>query len=133
MVKPEAKKPEAPRFTDSDHDGVADVNDKCPGEKETIKGRLEFQQKRATLNTPSESLVKQLAAVLRANPDAKLRIDVFVTDLNTLEENNQMSAQRAATVRELLIREGVERRRIQTRALGMQKPLDPSAVELLLL
>ncbi len=157
--EPETKKPEAPKFVDSDHDGVADANDKCPDEKETIngiadddgcadkgeskvsitngkltfKGRLEFQQKRPALNAASEALIKQLAAVLRANPEARLRIDVYVTDLNTLEENNQMSAQRAATVRELLIREGVERRRIQTRALGMEKPLDPSAVELMLL
>jgi len=150
-------KVEAPKFLDADRDGVADANDKCPNEKEVIngiadddgcadkgdvkvsvkdgklafKGKLEFQTKKAGLTSASEGLLKQLAAVLRANPEAKLRIDVFVTDLNSLEENNQMSAQRAATLREMLIREGVERRRIVTRALGMERPLDPSAVELM--
>jgi outer membrane protein OmpA-like peptidoglycan-associated protein len=154
-----AQRAEVPKFADADRDGVADANDKCPNEKEvingiadddgcpdkgevkvsiannklTFKGRIDFLQKRATLNSGSESLVRQLAQVLRANPEAMLRVDVFVTDLNTLGENNQMSAQRAATVRELLIKEGVERRRIQTRALGMQKPLEPSAVEFMLL
>lgn len=146
-----------PGETDADRDGVVDARDKCPSEKENVNGvtdddgcpeppegiaivkgklqvngRIEFVLKRATLTAPAEVMIKQLAAALRAHPEAKLHLDVVVTEFTTSAENAQLGAQRAWVLKDLLIREGVERRRIQTKARGVERVREASSVELTL-
>lgn len=155
VVKPTEPSKPAPAFADADKDGVADADDKCPGEKETINGnldgdgcadpgdgkvaliggklqlraKLDFQARKAQPTAATESVLKQLALLLKANPGTRIKLDVFVTDQGSRNESESMSEQRAESLRAFLENEGIAPNRIQATAHGMERPLDPSSVE----
>jgi hypothetical protein len=142
-------------FVDTDRDGVADADDKCPTEKETINGnldgdgcpdpgegkvalvgtklqlrsRLDFLARQATPTPGTENVLRQLALVLKANPTTRVRFDVFVTDQASRDESEGMAQRRAEALRVFMEREGVAPGRIQSNPRGMERPLDPSNVE----
>jgi outer membrane protein OmpA-like peptidoglycan-associated protein len=142
-------------FVDTDRDGVADADDKCPTEKETINGnldgdgcpdpgegkvalvgtklqlrsRLDFLARQATPTPGTENVLRQLALVLKANPTTRVRFDVFVTDQASRDESEGMAQRRAEALRVFIEREGVAPGRIQSNPRGMERPLDPSNVE----
>ncbi len=142
-------------FFDADTDGVADAQDRCPTEKETINGvddddgcadkgdakvrlangkltlrrSIDFLQGKATLTAEAESLVKQLALVLKANPGTRVRVDVYVTELDSIPANRKLSMERAQALSTLLQREGITGVRASVNALGTSRPLMPSMVE----
>lgn len=154
-VKPAALPAPAVDFVDSDGDGVADADDKCPGEKETINGladndgcpdvgegkvalvggklqlraKIDFLARKAEPTPATESVLRQLALVLKANPKARVRFDVFVTDQGSRGESESMSERRAEALRSFLEAEGVSPTRIQSLPRGMERPLDPSSVQ----
>jgi outer membrane protein OmpA-like peptidoglycan-associated protein len=164
VAKPEPKpteaKPAEPArpavaFLDADRDGVADADDKCPSERETINGnqdgdgcpdpgegkvslvggklqlraKVEFTPRKAQPNPATEGLLKQLALLLKANPDKKVRFDVFVTEMDTSNANAAMSTERLEALTKLLSAEGVAAGRIKGVAHGMERPLEASSVE----
>ncbi|MDP1914940.1 MAG: tandem-95 repeat protein [Myxococcales bacterium] len=142
-------------FVDADKDGVADKDDKCPTEKETINGnldgdgcpdpgdakvalvgtklqlrsRLDFLAKKEKPTPASENVLRQLALLLKANPNTRVRFDVFVTDQATRGESESLSERRAEALRLFIENEGVAPGRIQSNPRGMERPLDPSSVE----
>ncbi len=142
-------------FVDTDKDGVADADDKCPTEKETINGnldgdgcpdpgegkvalvgtklqlrsRLDFLARQATPTPGTENVLRQLALLLKANPTTRVRFDVFVTDQTSRDESESMAQRRAEALRVFMEREGVAPGRIQSNPRGMERPLDPSNVE----
>lgn len=158
-AKPVAEPPAALKpvvaFVDADRDGVADADDKCPAEKETINGvqdgdgcadpgegkvslvagklqlraKVEFVARKAQPTPAAESVLRQLALLLKANPEKKVRFDVFVTEMDTSGANASMSTDRLKSLTDLLSAEGVSPGRIKGVAHGMERPLDPSSVE----
>lgn len=140
---------------DSDNDGVPDSADKCPNAKETINGvkdddgcadtgagaiantrgvlsmskPIAFVQGSSELTDASESVMAQLALTMKAKRNVKIVIEVFVTERPTREENNRLSLDRARTIRDTLTIAGIARGRFSVKAQGMQRPIDPSSVE----
>jgi outer membrane protein OmpA-like peptidoglycan-associated protein len=158
--KPAEPRPsEAPKpvgaFLDADRDGVADADDQCPGERETINGnqdgdgcpdpgegkvalvggrlqlraKLEFVAKKAQPTPATVGVLKQLGLLLKANPEKKVRFDVFVTEMDTSNANAAMSTERLEALTKALTAEGVAPGRIKGVAHGMERPLEPSSVE----
>ena len=143
------------RFADADHDGVADEDDLCPTEKETINGfkdddgcpdkgeglvnvtgdtlklkaHISFLKGKATFTRETEELLRQLGLTLRAKPGLRLRIDVFVSELGARPDNERLSGQRARAVRAFLEKRGADPGQLDVRAMGMLRPLEPSTVE----
>ncbi|MBL8919294.1 MAG: tandem-95 repeat protein [Myxococcaceae bacterium] len=142
-------------FLDTDSDGVADVDDKCPGQKETINGnldedgcpdpgegkvglvagrfvlraKLDFLPAKAEPTPATHGVLRQLALLLRANPRAKVKFNVFVSDQPSRGESESLSEQRATALRDLLVKQGIAPSRIEAVPRGMERPLDPSSVE----
>ncbi|MGE5183809.1 MAG: OmpA family protein [Acidobacteriota bacterium] len=134
---------------DNDSDGIADGVDKCPNEPETINGvqdddgcpdhgdslvvlspeRLElldaFQFARDKLNEKkTANLLGQIAATLRAHAEiARLRITVYVQPTRNPDKDQQLSDNRASSIRDALIERGVEPKRLVARGFGGEKPL----------
>lgn len=144
---------------DGDLDGVDDEADRCPGKKETINGNadddgcpdtgpvtvvvrardlelkspLAFDKGSSTLTASGKSVLAQLALTLKANPGIrKVRIEVFVTELNAREDNNQLSLGRAQQLERELTAQGVAKRRLEIVPMGTSRPLDPSNIEVLI-
>jgi uncharacterized protein (TIGR03382 family) len=138
---------------DNDRDGVADAADKCPAEPETINGvkdedgcpdkgkvkvlvegekivileKVFFANNKATILPKSFPLMKQVAQVLRANPQIELvRVEGHTDDKGDDGANLTLSKSRAEAVRERLIVEGIAAERLEAVGYGEARPIAPN-------
>ncbi len=135
---------------DNDGDGIADAADKCPNEPETrngvddddgcpdsggqvviVGGRIEipdaiqFETGKATLAGRSEALLDRIADKMKSNPQVKrVRIEGHTDDVGSAKKNQDLSQQRSESVRDYLIKKGVEGDRLQAVGYGDTRPLD---------
>ncbi|MCY1043439.1 Ig-like domain-containing protein [Corallococcus sp. bb12-1] len=136
---------------DNDRDGIPDTADKCPNEPETINGvddedgcpdkgkvkvtvegerifileKVYFATSKDIILPRSFPLLKQVAAVLRANPQVELlRIEGHTDDQGKDAANLDLSKRRAANVRTFLVNEGIASERLESEGFGETKPVD---------
>ncbi|WP_240359172.1 adventurous gliding motility protein AgmC [Pyxidicoccus trucidator] len=136
---------------DNDKDGIADTADKCPNEPEVINGvqdedgcpdkgkvkvqvdgerilileKVYFATSKDVILARSFPLLKQVAAVLRANPQVELlRIEGHTDDQGNDAKNLDLSKRRAANVRKFLVNEGILPVRLEAEGYGETKPVD---------
>jgi outer membrane protein OmpA-like peptidoglycan-associated protein len=136
---------------DTDRDGIADGEDLCPDAKETINGSedddgcpdsgdprviyedgqfkvlqtVEFEHGSAKLEKDSFSLLDQVALTIKANPQVeRVRVEGHTDDTGPRDVNIRLSKQRAAVVREYLVKKGVSPRRLTAEGYGPDKPLE---------
>ncbi len=135
--------------TDSDRDGVPDRDDDCPEAKETINGvddddgcpdtgdprviyedgqfkildSVHFETGKADIKEDSHSLLDQVALMIKANPDVKVRVEGHTDDTGPKAVNRRLSRARAQSVRRYLMRKGVSGSRLRAVGYGPDKPL----------
>ncbi|WP_228559412.1 MULTISPECIES: Ig-like domain-containing protein [Myxococcus] len=136
---------------DNDRDGIPDTEDKCPNEPETINGfqdedgcpdkgkvkvlvdgerivileKVYFATGKDVILARSFPLLKQVAAVLRANPQVELvRIEGHTDDQGNDAKNLDLSQRRANNVRAFLVKEGIAEGRMEAVGYGETKPVD---------
>ncbi|NNC02241.1 OmpA family protein [Corallococcus exiguus] len=136
---------------DNDKDGIPDVADKCPLEPETINGvddedgcpdkgkvkvlvegerifileKVYFATNKDVILPRSFPILKQVAAVLRANPQVELlRIEGHTDSQGNDAANLDLSKRRAASVKAFLVNEGVATERLDSEGFGESKPVD---------
>jgi outer membrane protein OmpA-like peptidoglycan-associated protein len=135
---------------DNDGDGIPDAADKCPNEPETRNGvddddgcpdtggavvvtgtkielpdQIQFETGRATLVGRSEALLDRVADKIKANANVKrIRIEGHTDDVGSPKKNQELSQERAESVRNYLMKRGVEADRLQAVGYGNSRPLD---------
>ena len=141
---------------DSDGDGIPDIHDKCPDEPETINGiddedgcpdegegavrlvgdrieileRVHFDTARASIKSRSHSVLNQVASVMKAHPDiVMLRILGHTDDRGEEDANLRLSQQRAVSVKEYLMTQGIDAQRLSARGYGETHPIADNATE----
>jgi OOP family OmpA-OmpF porin len=67
-----------------------------------------------------------VAAVLKDNPDLRVRIDGHTDTTGTERHNEKLSQRRARAVGDFLIAAGVDAKRIETQGWGQRKPAYPN-------
>jgi outer membrane protein OmpA-like peptidoglycan-associated protein len=73
----------------------------------------------------SQPTLKDIAAVLRRHPDWKLRVDGHTDNIGTAAYNLGLSKQRAAAVRDALVKQyGIDAARLTTGGAGASQPID---------
>jgi len=137
--------------TDNDKDGVPDWEDQCPVQPEVINGvkdedgcpdegkskvRLEasrilildkvyFATAKDVILPKSFDLLKQVASVLKANPQIELlRVEGHTDNQGKDAANLNLSQRRASNVRSFLIKEGIAAKRLEAVGYGETKPVD---------
>ena len=132
---------------DNDSDGIDDVADRCPTEKETINGiddddgcpdpgaslvivnedeirmlePIRFRGDTSELTRPSQRLLGQLAATLRAHREvARVRIRAHVHRRGAGDED--LSVARAEAVRRWLVEWGIASERLEGIGFGSREP-----------
>lgn len=132
---------------DNDEDGVLDAQDECPELKGDrghdgcpaktyvkiengrvfIFGKVQFATSSARIDRRSEPLLDQISQALIANPGVgTVRVDGHTDNVGDTRFNQRLSEERAAAVREALIRRGVDGDHLIARGFGETRPLAPN-------
>jgi len=128
---------------DTDGDGVNDEEDKCPAvagvkenngcppvkqeivEKVTFAARrIQFEEGKATLLPASLEVLDDVVSVLKQNPELKLLIEGHTSNNADYNLNMKLSRDRAKTVKNYLIKKGIEPSRLNTVGYGPNRPLN---------
>ncbi len=122
------------RIADADHDGVPDSMDSCPNTPAGFsvdrngcgaKTRLEvhFDSNAATLTEGSLQKIKAFAAYMKRMPGISVTIEGYTDSSGDPKKNMQLSQQRANTVKEALVKEGIRASRITAVGKGALNPI----------
>ncbi len=88
-----------------------------------------FEQSKAVLLESSYKQLMEIGELLRDNPTIVIELHGHTDGIGDPELNMQLSRDRVKTIREFLIREGINPIRIQTRAFGGNKPVASNETE----
>ncbi|HVW29413.1 MAG TPA: OmpA family protein [Polyangiaceae bacterium] len=130
---------------DNDKDGIVDKEDLCPNEPETMNGyadedgcpdeeqvrvvgqkivlddRVNFEQNNARIREVSYPLLERLSRLLRAHPEyVHIEVQGNTDQRGTVEYNKKLSQDRADSVLEFLVKQGVERSRLSAVGFGSE-------------
>ncbi|MGF1465201.1 MAG: OmpA family protein [Sandaracinaceae bacterium] len=135
---------------DNDADRILDVDDACPDEPENYNGTddedgcpdigrvnvegnlvviydvIQFETDSAEIRPESFSLLDEIAATFRGNPQiALVEVQGHADERSSDEYNIRLTRDRAAAVVEALVGRGVERDRLRSAGYGERCPVDP--------
>ena len=123
---------------DNDQDGVVDHLDEClntrPGVRVDTKGceitdiidlpGVNFQTGSDRLVDGAEDILRNIADTLNKYPELEIEVAGHTDSVGLGEANYGLSERRAVTVRDVLIRFGVEEFRIRATGYGESQPID---------
>ena len=100
------------------------------GDRIEILEKVYFETNRATIQKRSHSVLEQVASLLEANPDIELmRVQGHTDSRGDEEYNLKLSQQRAVSVKEFLIDEGIDPTRLSARGYGETHPISDNDTE----
>mgnify|MGYP000846197136 FL=1 len=123
---------------DSDGDGVPDNRDQCPN---TLEGgrvdsngclivnqtvtltNINFEFDSAKLTRSSESSLDRIADSLKSQTDFRVEVGGHTDSVGAAEYNEQLSQERAESVRQYLVNRGVDPSRVTGRGYGELNPV----------
>ena len=85
--------------------------------------RIYFDSGKSTVTTESGKQIKNISEILKAFPNAKIKIGGYTDTTGTEETNRKVSEERAKTVQEELIKSGIQAERITSEGYGSQHPV----------
>lgn len=87
-----------------------------------------FNSGSAVLLEESEPMLKEVAALIKASPEAKLTIDGHTDNIGSAAYNQALSEQRASAVRDALVaRYGIAPGRLTAKGYGLSRPVESNA------
>ncbi|TNE55272.1 MAG: OmpA family protein [Bacteroidetes bacterium] len=126
---------------DSDGDGVADTDDHCPDVAGSKKNNgcpemkkevkevvdkavagVQFETGKDVMLESSHTRLDAIAALMKANPAYKLSIYGHTDNTGSHETNMDLSQRRAQSVKNYLIKKGIDAKRMTTKGFGESKP-----------
>lgn len=123
---------------DEDNDGVINAKDKCPDTTQglpvteygcladdavTTEVEVYFKTDSAELTDAPKTALDELALFMEENPETKVEIQGFTDNIGPSDVNKDLSKDRANTVAEYLVDQGIEPSRLETAGLGEQSPV----------
>jgi heat shock protein beta len=122
--------------SDSDHDGILDLVDECPGTLKNIavnalgcaiyEGKLDslrFASGSADILPQSYDILNEISVILIEHPHLIIRIEAHTDGQGSTENNQVLSQQRANSVAAYLITQGVNADHLIPIGYGEQKPI----------
>lgn len=91
--------------------------------------RLLFDPGSATLEPQSDDQLRAVAAILKAHPNAYVKIGAYTDNVGDPADNLRLSEERAANVRTQLISLGVEPGRLEAEGYGETHPVADNSTE----
>ena len=91
---------------------------------------INFDVDSATIKPESKATLDDITAVLKSKPDWKLTIEGHTDSTGNDAHNQQLSGQRAASVKTYLVNAGIADARLATQGFGATKPVAPNETEI---
>lgn len=129
-------------WPDSDNDGVLDKDDQCPDVAGTVANRgcpevteevqkqlneyartILFDTGKASLKSESVSVFVDIIRILNEYPTAKFTVEGHTDSVGSESLNQKLSEERANSVRDFLIKEGIAADRLTAIGYGEAKPI----------
>lgn len=108
--------------------GVASIKQDARGTVITLSGAVIFASGKADLLPAARAKLDQVAAALKqGEPDSQFVVEGYTDSRGSQALNEELSARRAATVRDYLVSQGVEAARITSKGLGPSNPVADNA------
>ncbi|MDO9257760.1 MAG: OmpA family protein [Bacteroidales bacterium] len=134
-------------WPDTDGDGVLDKDDKCPteigpasnngcpeikpvvAEKQIIDftGTILFDFNKSSLRSDSYAKLLEIVAVMKENSDAKFSIEGHADSNGPAGYNQKLSKDRANSIRNYFIKNGIDAGNITATGYGETRPVDTNA------
>jgi outer membrane protein OmpA-like peptidoglycan-associated protein len=93
-------------------------------EKILIHDKIFFDSGKTTIQSPSHQLLRELASVISSHPEISLiRIEGHTDNRGGEALNDKLSQGRADAVRQFLIENGIESRRLEATGYGLHRPV----------
>ncbi|HYP87549.1 MAG TPA: OmpA family protein [Polyangiaceae bacterium] len=133
---------------DNDADGILDVNDLCPFEPETVNGyadndgcpdeeqvrvvgdkivlddRVHFFVNSAVIRHISYPLLQRLVKLVAAHPEyTHVSVEGHADERGPEDFNRKLSEERARSVLEFMVKQGISRDRLSSQGFGASRPL----------
>jgi outer membrane protein OmpA-like peptidoglycan-associated protein len=85
--------------------------------------RLTFDTGKATLQVSSAEQLQNIAAILKAYPNVKIKIGGYTDNTGSKKANLRLSQDRATNVMQELVQRGVDRSQLEAEGYGEQHPV----------
>jgi outer membrane protein OmpA-like peptidoglycan-associated protein len=89
-----------------------------------------FSSGLAQLRETSIPALNKLVSLLKEMPDIKLEVAGYTDNIGIELANEQISAQRAAAVKDYLISQGIDPSRLESRGMGSKDPIASNTTQL---
>ena len=128
---------------DTDGDGVPDKDDKCPDVKGTVANNgcpevseevqktlnayaktILFDTGKSTIKSQSENVLGDIIKILNEYPNAKFTVEGHTDSTGSATLNQNLSDSRALSVKEYLVKNGINEFRLSSKGYGKDKPID---------
>jgi outer membrane protein OmpA-like peptidoglycan-associated protein len=86
-----------------------------------VRARIHFDFNKADIKKEYIPLLKEVAKVLKENPNINLRIEGYTDDIGTKAYNQKLALRRAMAVKNFLVKEGIKPERIQVVGFGKER------------
>ncbi len=90
---------------------------------------INFDIDKATLRPDAKPVVAEIDKLLGADPALKLSIEGHTDNTGTAAHNRELSAARAASVRDALVALGIDASRLSSKGFGQDKPVADNGTE----
>ena len=94
-----------------------------------LAATVHFDYDQYAIRQVDEALLARKAAIMRANPNLRIRVVGHADERGSDEYNLALGMRRAASAKDYLARLGVEAGRIEAASLGEEVPVDPASNE----
>ncbi|MCC6064264.1 MAG: OmpA family protein [Thermocrinis sp.] len=86
-----------------------------------VRARIHFDFNKADIKKEYIPLLKEVAKILKENPNINLRIEGYTDDIGTKAYNQKLALRRAMAVKNFLVKEGIKPERIQVVGFGKER------------
>jgi peptidoglycan-associated lipoprotein len=111
------------RLAESEREREAAIRAETAAAREILEERIHFDYDRSALRPDAEQQLMRKVAVMRANPDVRLRIEGHADERGSIEYNLALGQRRAETARDYLVGFGIPANRLEVVSWGEDRPL----------
>jgi outer membrane protein OmpA-like peptidoglycan-associated protein len=86
-----------------------------------VRARIHFDFDKANIKKEYIPLLKEVARILKENPNINLRIEGYTDDIGPKAYNQKLALRRAMAVKNFLVKEGINPERIQVVGFGKER------------